>query len=386
MAVRPVLLLTNELATVSAVASALESNGRLAADDVYRGLGELSARLASGPAPAVLVDIDEQPDRMLAALEPLARRHSETRFIVLSSGMSPELLLSAMQAGARHYLVKQSIASDLANVLHRLCPAGASAAKGGVVTVLSAGGGCGATTVAVNLAAELQLLANQTSLLIDLDSNYAGAAAYLGVDGQYGVADLLDRSGMLDAQLIRSTALAYSDQLHALIVGPKSRLGESMSLDPHRLREAVDACTSAYRWTVADAPRVSAAVASELAKASDLTLITMQLTVKDLRVAQVMLSRLAEAGVAGGTIRVLINRYHRRRSMITLEEGRQVLQKAEPGSIACLSNDHSAVSTAVNLGKPLAEVASRSDLRRELQKLAGELHQTAPALVQRRAG
>jgi pilus assembly protein CpaE len=375
MAVRPVLLLTNELATVSAVTAALQSNGRLSPGDVFRGIGELTTRLASGPATAALIDIDEYPDRTLAALEPLAHKHTETRFVVLSSRMSPELLLSAMQAGARHFLIKQSIEADLGNVLHRLCPAGTSASKGSLVSVLSASGGCGATTIAINLAAELQLLSRQTSLVVDLDQNYAGAAAYMGVDGQYGVADLLSRSGPLDGQLIQSTALSHSDQLHALIVGPRSRLGELIPMDAPRLRETLGACTFAYRWTVVDAPRVSTEVAAELARASDAVLLTMQLTVKDLRVAQAMLARLGDAGVASETVRILINRYHRRRSMITLEEGRAVLQRSESNGIACLSNDYSAASTAFNLGKPLAEVAARSDLRRELQKLAAEFHQ-----------
>jgi Flp pilus assembly CpaE family ATPase len=147
-----------------------------------------------------------------------------------------------------------------------------------------------------------------------------------------------------------------------------------------RLREALDACTFAYRWTVADAPRLSTEVATELARASDAVLLTMQLTVKDLRVAQAMLAQLAHAGVASDAVRILINRYHRRRSMITLEEGRTVLQRNGSDGLVCLSNDFSAVSTAFNLGKPLAEVAARSDLRRELQKLATEFHQ-APQLV-----
>ena len=90
MGVRHVLLLSDEMATVSAVSSALESNGKLDPSDVCRDLGDLKSRLDMEAAPAVLVDIDSGPSRMLSAIEPLARRFADTRFIVLSGAMQSE--------------------------------------------------------------------------------------------------------------------------------------------------------------------------------------------------------------------------------------------------------------------------------------------------------
>src|SRR6185312_6715325 len=88
---------------------------------------------------------------------PLARWFPDTRFIVLSTAMGNELLLDAMKAGARHFLLKAAIVAELHDVLKRLSSDSAPSSTGAAVTILSAGGGCGATTVAVNLAAELQL-------------------------------------------------------------------------------------------------------------------------------------------------------------------------------------------------------------------------------------
>ena len=96
---RHVLLLTNELNTVSAVTSALESNGKLDPDDICRDLADLKSRLGKETIPAVLIDIDPQPSKMLTAIEPLARQFADTRFVVLSEAMESELLLQAMQAG-----------------------------------------------------------------------------------------------------------------------------------------------------------------------------------------------------------------------------------------------------------------------------------------------
>src|SRR4051812_11846834 len=200
MATKHVLLLSNEPATVRAVTTALENNGKLAPDDVYRHPAEVARRLEQGRCPAVLIDIDQEPHSTLSAVEPLARRFSETRFIVLSPGMQNDLLLEAMKGGARHFLLKDSIVADLHGVIKRLCPDVTPTANGSAVTVLSGGGGCGATTIAVNLAAELNLLTaekgdRRPSLVMDLDAQYGAVAAYLGVEGEYGIFDLLSRSG-----------------------------------------------------------------------------------------------------------------------------------------------------------------------------------------------
>src|SRR4051812_28450418 len=177
---RTIVLMSDQPATASAVNAALQSNGNGSApsgEDVCRDVRDLAARLEqNGGAQAALVDIDGRPNQILAALEPVVRRFPETRFIVLANSMESDLMLEAMQMGARHFMAKQSIPATLASVLDRLCDnsssRGGSEREGNIVSVLSAGGGCGATTLAVNLAAELQLAGSASNLLIDLDYSY----------------------------------------------------------------------------------------------------------------------------------------------------------------------------------------------------------------------
>ncbi|HSU69763.1 MAG TPA: hypothetical protein VLJ39_22960 [Tepidisphaeraceae bacterium] len=380
MALRHMLLLTTEPATVSSVTLALQSNGKLASGDVVRDLGELGARLQADAAPAVVVDIDAQPEAMLAALEPMVRRHADTRFIVLSREISNQLLLAAMQIGARHVMLKQSVTAELSGVLARLCPPTDPSQQGSLVTVLSAGGGCGATTVAVNLAAEIQLLEEKKRpepvLVADLDSAYGAVAAYFGMDGEYGFFDMLNRHGPLDAQLVQSTALAHSEKLHVMLSMPRARLGDTVGWDPNRIGEAVEACQAAYPWTVIDAPRVPVMMAAELVRRSTATLLMLQLTVKDIRVAKQLLGALAGQGLSTEKVKLVAGRYRKRGPLVTHMEAARALGLADPASLGTLSNDFAAVTGAVNLGKPLAAVAPRSDFRRDLQNLAKLLVET----------
>jgi pilus assembly protein CpaE len=375
---RNVLLMTDELATVTAVSAALESNGKLDPRDVCRDMGTLSSRLEREEIPAVLVDIDSQPQQMISAIEPLARRFGQTRFVVLSQKLDSTLLLEAMQAGARHYMIKQSVVSDLQGVLHRLCPPAAQSKRGGAVTVLSAGGGCGATTIAVNLAAEIPLAAGlpypSSSLIVDLDQTYGSVGTYMGVDADYGVFDLLGREGHLDAQLISSATVAQPGQAPTLVSVPRGRLGEQLyNPEARRFGQLLDACKIGHAWTIVDAARASMPVAAALAAESDVTILVMQLVLKDIRVAHSMLQSLSRTGIPGASVQLVVNRYRRRGAFISLDEAREAMKLDASTELTCLSNDYQSACEAVNLGKPLAQCAPRSDFRRDLQKLAGKI-------------
>ncbi len=364
------LLVSSSKETGAAVSSALESNDRFRLGEVCDSLADIVPHLESVALPAVLLDIDPEPTRVLNALGPISERFSNTRFIVLSDSLKSELMLEAMQAGARHFMLKRDLASELGGILKRLVTdgVGAAPAAGSIVTtILSVSGGCGATTVAVNLANELHLLASKPALLVDLDCSYGGAGAYLGLTGEYGIADVLDRNGELDPQLIRSTAREYSQGLRMLINPMTVNPGAPGSLDYTRLQTAIGMCRRSYEFIVVDAPRVPADTAAELAGVGDVTLLVMQLTVKDLATARNMLQALRDRGVSDDSLTIVGNRYHRRHAMLTLDDARKTLGDVP---LTCLSNDYNNAIKGLNYGQPLAEAASRSALRRELRELA----------------
>lgn len=369
-----VLIVTSLDETVATARSALESSERFAVGEVCRNLEELGACLDRKAAQAVLVDIDPEPTRTLAGLGTISNRFTDTRFIVLAKELSNGLMIEAMQVGARHFMVKADLGAELCDVLHRLVPEGLSASQlqGYTVTVLSASGGCGATTVAVNLANELQLLSSDPALLVDMDCNYGSAATFLGLRGQYGLADILDRNGELDPQLIRSTALDYTEKLSLLINPATVNLRSPAALEYARLQSAIQVCKQTYQHTVIDAPRISIEIASDLIHVSEVVLLVLQLTVKDIAMATAMLSALGEHGVDTAVITPVVNRYHKRRSMIELQE----VEKALRGlPIQCLSSDYNSAVKGLNYGQPLARSAPRSVLHRELKALAKKVHE-----------
>lgn len=366
-----ILLLTNEPVIERAVTSAINAEPRLDLVGNCRDTGELGSRLERDSIQIAVVDIDPRPEKILGDLERLVNRFTSTRFIALAAELNAELALRAMQAGVRHVQVKAGISTQLAEALCRLIPPAQEQGgqAGTALTVLSSSGGCGATTLVVNLANELQLTSFKPVLVVDLDHSYGAVATYLELQGEYGVADVLAHERTIDAELIRTTASKQSERLHALLSPASTGFTNARPIQAEYLDLALTACKRAYTFTLVDAPRVSMDVASVLARGSETVLIVLQPSIKDVRVTRAMLDALFERGVARERIHPVVNRVRTRYQMISLQE----IQKAlKVDVIGCLSNDFTSAIRGINYGKPLAELAPKSKLRREMAHMAVE--------------
>ena len=367
-----IVLMTREEATAELVSTALDSSQPLVLSGICEDTSELRSQLSRLAAQVTIVDIDTHSAQVLRDLSLIVTSHPETRVVVISRDFNERLILEAMQAGARHFLRKNCIGAELEEVLQRLLSETMKdVTLGEIVTVLSASGGCGATTVAVNLANEFRLTSSEPVLAIDLDVCYGTVSDYLGIKGQYGIADVLRRKGSIDKDLIESSAYSYTKDFHVLL-SPASTNGHSVApLQYESLGEALEVCKEQYGYTVVDAPRVPGNVAIDLAAISKLVVIVFQLTVKDLRFTRSLAASLSENGIPSDKIIPLANRVSQRGPLVRLEDSQKAVGL---DSFARIRSDWRSAMKSVNRGRPLAEVAHRSGLRKDLRKLATRIH------------
>ncbi len=369
--------MTADRALTAAVSRALSSNGHVVAS-VAQDQQQLVKQLAMNPSVIALIDLDPSPSQTLAQLEQLAGRFPGARFVALAGAVQPELLQDAMQAGVRRVVSKLTMEADLQGVLNRLSPGdptSASAPRGDVITIIQAAGGCGATTIAANLAAELAATAQpgqvpHGTLVIDLDCCYGALTTYFGLAPLYALDHLLHYERAIDAELIRSTATVAGPQMH-LLASPASTQGfRPQSPDLSRLGELVQLASRTYRYTVVDAPRLPAEAVAALVTASTHVLLVFELMVKDVRLARAMLDWLDVLGISRGHVIPVANRYARR-PPISVNDAAMVLGGGV--NVKCLRSDFGAVSEAANFGKTLAQVAPRSPFRKDLLELCASL-------------
>ena len=340
-------------------------------------LYELVLMLEQHSVQAVLVDMDAQVKDVLGEMESILGRYANTRLIVLATEQSPDLMLQAMKLGARHFMLKSNLDAELPDVLSQLSTSAGEAVSTdghGLITILSAGGGSGATTIAINLADELQRLAGQPSLLIDMDLCHGGAAGYLAVHAQYGIADILADGARIDSHLIRSTAVSFNDNIHLLASPATSHNVHEGSLNFAHLPRALRGVRQTYSYAVVDAPHVTIDIADTLARMSVVTFIVLESDVEDVRIARHLLQSLVARGIAPDRILPVVNRFHKRHQAVPFAEIQNALGSKR---IVRLSNDYSHVTASMNSSKPLSESAPRSILRKEIAALAGMIHEAA---------
>jgi pilus assembly protein CpaE len=380
MAARGVFLMTNDEETERQVGEALRLERDLSVEAACKSLPDLVRELNAGPAPAVIVDLGTTPERMLGLLDPIISRFADTRFVVMASKPRQELLLEAMQVGARHFVAKESIGSDLAGVLHKIIPNG-TLRRGGhgfVATILSASGGVGATTLAVNLANELRLAALSATLLVDMDCFCGAAAGYLGLQPSYGLDAVLADPDRIDGDLIRSSSAIHGETLYVLespSAATRSRhaahaVGRDLPFE--HLAKFLAACKESFPYTVIDAPRLPLEVAVELASSSSMTLIPFQATVAGIRAVRELMGALVGQGCSGELLTPVISRFRKRGSMISYEEVCKALNRQVLGKI---ENDFPTAVESINFGKPLSQSAPRSALRKAFAGSATQVHQ-----------
>jgi pilus assembly protein CpaE len=340
---------------------------------ICKEVSELRSYLSNKKVQAVVVDIDPDPSRFLYALAAVLTAYPEIYVVVVCSHFTKKLALEAMQAGVRHFLEKKTIESDLTQELQQLIHGVAKKEAGfgsKVITILSAGGGCGATTVAVNLASELQLLTSKPVLLIDFDSCYGTVSTYLGIKSQYGIADVLAHKGLIDQHLIQSSAYNYMENFHVLPSPAGIESPRAKSLQFENLTGVLEACREVYRYTVIDAPRMPESDVADLAGSSDVVLVVFQLTVKDLNFARSMVLSLTKSGIASEKIMSLANRVNKRGPLVRFEDGKKAV-----GLKSCLAvrSDWRKAMKSVNNAQPLAQVVQKSGLRNDFRKLAAKV-------------
>jgi pilus assembly protein CpaE len=368
-----VLLMTEEQETARGVQKAVADvlGGRTA--EVCKNFVEIRSRIIKPGAEKTrriaIIDIDGHPQQILYDLSKTIPINPSVVFVVVSKEFSERLVLQAMQAGARHFLRKGTVEVDLTEALNHLLldDPHRSTHMGTIITVFSCSGGCGATTVAVNLAAELREPANRTSLLVDLDPHYGSVAHYLNITGRYGVAHILAREGAIDRHLIESSIVPAGDRMHVLLSPAAASADATTPMNYANLLKTLDACRETHDYIVVDAPRLPPQAVAEVATATSVAVIVLRLTVRDVAFARRLIPLLSDSGMAPGRILALANQAARRGPMLHPRDVQKVL-----GAIPLLvvRSDVKRAIKSINQGLPLARTARRSGLRRDLHRVA----------------
>ncbi|MGH3713628.1 MAG: AAA family ATPase [Micromonosporaceae bacterium] len=217
----------------------------------------------------------QRPDEMLILFGPGTQVADAAQFaaeqramrsprgvVLLRTTVEVAVLGEAMRAGVRDVVeagdigaIRAACAQSMA-VSRQLVGAvqtNGPAANGRVVTVFAAKGGCGKTTVAVNLAIALADGGRHRVCLMDLDLAFGDVAIMLQLVPERTVADAVGLSGQsIDEGVLRSLVTPYAPGVDALLAPTRPTDGDHVSRA--LVGELLQAARSAYDFVVVDTP------------------------------------------------------------------------------------------------------------------------------------
>jgi secretion/DNA translocation related CpaE-like protein len=223
-----------------------------------------AARLHWQPSALMLIDATHAGQVARLGLP----RRPGVLIVTREPGMPDRIWPDALAVGAEHVVALPEGERWLANRLQELHDG--PSRHGRIVTVMGAGGGAGASTLAAGLA-RVANAAGQRVLLVDADPLSAGIDLVLGADDATGGrwSDVLGISGRINPNVLRD-ALPNLDGI--TILGPARQT--SVELNPAAFTQVLEAGIRGFDLIVVDLPcAISAINACALSKASSALLI-----------------------------------------------------------------------------------------------------------------
>jgi pilus assembly protein CpaE len=308
----------------------------------------------------------------LRAIEVLHQELPRTALFTVGSLTQPQTIVMAMRSGAREFLERPLTTNMLLEAFVRLSTTQKSAQRNGVrgkvFAIVNAKGGCGATTIAVNLALALQAAHGQAAL-VDL-ATLGHAALHLNLRPSFTAYDAIRNLHRLDSSLLESFTTRHAGGLQ-LLAGASSPAEVQPS--PSEVARLFDLLASYFQFVVVDLSTRMDAITRLVCDLSQTVLIVAGTDVASLWSAARIQQFLCENN-GRDRMRLVLNRFRKI----------QGFQESEAESASGLSllwkvpNHYPAVSGAIDRGVPLMQ-QNRSDLTRAFTGLAEKLTETEAA-------
>ena len=270
---------------------------------------ELAADRASRVTPDLLVIVLPEPaEAGLACVRDTCHTVNGTHLLVIGPANDPKLILAALHEGADEYLDRDALEHELTEALvrlkiKRLAPA-APARAGKVIACLAPSGGCGSSTVAVNVSTTLAGKAGQCGL-IDLRLTAGDLAALLGLKPQYTMADLCDRLERVDQSMFEQFFVRHSSGV-SLLAAPH-HFNDISKVTRQAVRRTLALARVRFPYIVADLDNAFSEEQVEALRQADAIVLVLRLDYTSIRNVRRAMDRLLELGMGLERVKLVAN-------------------------------------------------------------------------------
>jgi len=320
-----------------------------------------------------LVAMDADPEKALELVARLRDNSPNCAVLVTSSSNDGNLILRAIRAGAKEFLIQPMRIDDLLGALGRISQryggAGDGRARGSqVVAVAGVLGGVGTTSLAVNLACILAQDPMNSVALVDLDLCLGDADIFLDAIPDYTLVDVAQNVTRLDFSLLKRSLTKHSSGVYLL---PRPvQLEDTALISPTDLRRVVGLLKATFTHLVLDLSKGYTPIDLVALEMATQILLVTQLDLPCLRnVVRLMMSFGNMEGITE-KVKIIVNRVGLETGHITLKKAEETIGKEVFWQ---LPNDYRAMIDARNNGVPLIEQSPKAAVTQSLIGMVGAM-------------
>ena len=310
-----------------------------------------------------------EPD-LLAQVEYVTTHFPAMAVILLCPERAPDFLLGAMRAGVREVLPSPATPAMLEEAVNRMAAklAGPQARDAGkILAFMSCKGGSGATFIATNLG--YQLAENKSVLLIDLNLQFGDALSFVH-DGKPAstLADVARDIARLDATFLKASTGRIAPN-YSILAAPEDP-SQASGITPEHINAILDLAATQYDFVLLDMPRILDTFSIKALDRANRIYPVLQNGLAYLRNASKLLAAFKGLGYPRDKMELIVNRFEKGWE-IGLDDIRRTLG---PISLRTVPNSFKEVSTSINHGNPLVEMARTNAVTKNLIELMSSVN------------
>lgn len=318
--------------------------------------------------PIVFVDISNETPKLLETVENI--RLLTDKIVITSTDYSTDTIVKAMRLGAREFLPKPVIKTDLERVITMLSKPEneqeISASK--IITVYSNKGGIGKTTIAANLAAELAKTTHNKVALVDLNLQLGDISTFLNLNPSFDVAYVIKNLvGKKEDTLLQAFEKYKDTKLY--ILSDPSYIEQSESITPQQIESLFKTLKKSFPYIVVDMSSNIDPNSLKILDCSDLVLFTTIVNIPAIRNAQRCLNLFKSRRYPADKVKIIINRFMEN-DEITIEDIESTLGEKIYWKIP---NNYFSIMESINKGLTVSEVNTNSNIANSFRNLASRI-------------
>lgn len=311
----------------------------------------------------VLFVLPDDDERCLKQLERF-RESTPARIIAVGGDDDATRIISAVHAGADNYLVEnQDLYQQLSSCLARLTAQRKTAvAKGRVTFVASAGGGCGASVIASNLAV-LIARERETCALFDFDVRSGDQAQLLNLKPRHTLAELCHNINGCDGNMLEQS-LTRHDSGVRLLAAPQ-QISEGRNVSTEGLRRIVRIARSVMDDIVIDVGSVSDGGDIELLQGADRILLVFRCDFPALWRIRRILEVWDDSNIGRHVVHVVTNSCGQSKRLPIA----RIQSALRRDVLLCLPDDQQVLNLCVDCGNPAVLETPKSPFAKSMAEL-----------------